>query len=210
MKPIAACYLRVSTDEQTVENQRAPLLQLCERRGWQPRWYEEVESGAKQDRPVLAAMLTAAKRGEVKAVVVVAIDRLGRNLRHVLNTVLDLNALGVAVVSHREDWLDTSGPFRDVLLAFVAFVAQWERSTLIERTRAGIARAKRQGKHTGRPRASPVLVGAAVDHVLAGDLLPTAAKRAGVSERTVRRALVARGARPKPWGRRGTWELPAE
>jgi DNA invertase Pin-like site-specific DNA recombinase len=209
MKPTAACYLRVSTDEQTVENQRAPLEQLCAARGWEPRWFEEVESGAKKDRPQLAAMLEAAHRGEVKAVVVVAVDRLGRDLRHVFNLVLKLNDVGVQVVSHRESWLDTGGPFRDMLLMFVSFIAQWERTTLIERTRAGIARAKRQGKHTGRPRKSPVLVGAAVDYVLNGETLPDAAVRAGVSERTVRRALVAQGARPKPWGRRGEWELPA-
>jgi putative DNA-invertase from lambdoid prophage Rac len=190
----AALYLRVSTDGQTVENQRAELAQLATARGWAPVWYEETASGAKA-RPVLDQLVRDAKAGKAEVLAFWALDRLSREgAGPVLNLVHELARVGVKLVSIRESWLDTSGPFGDVLVAFAATMARLERERLIERTRAGIDRARREGKAIGRPRASPILLHAAADLVAAGEPLRAAARSKGVAEATLRRFLAARRA----------------
>ncbi|MBF5046406.1 recombinase family protein [Aggregicoccus sp. 17bor-14] len=82
-----------------------------------------------------------------------------------INTVLGLDRLGVPVVSVREPWLDNTGPVRSLLVAIFGWVAEQERSRLIERTRAGLARARAQGKRLGRPRASQFALASAADLV---------------------------------------------
>ena len=107
----AAVYLRVSTDRQTAENQVAEVRQLAVARGYEPVVYEEIESAAKV-RPVLDRMLADLRAGRVQAVAVWALDRLHRSMTGAINTVLELDRLGVPVLSVREPWLDTSGPVR--------------------------------------------------------------------------------------------------
>jgi putative DNA-invertase from lambdoid prophage Rac len=162
----AAAYVRVSTDRQTAENQVAEVRQLAVARGFEPVIYEEVESVAKA-RPVLDRMLADVRAGRVQAVAVWALDRLHRSMTGAINTVLELDRLGVPVLSVREGWLDTSGPVRPLLVAIFGWVAEQERTRLIERTKAGLARARRQGKVLGRPRASQVMLHAASDLVAA-------------------------------------------
>jgi putative DNA-invertase from lambdoid prophage Rac len=183
-----AVYLRVSTDRQTVENQRAEVEQLARARGFEPVTYEEVESATKA-RPVLERMLADARAGRVQGVAAWALDRLHRSMTGAINTVLELDRLGVPVLSVREGWLDTSGPVRPLLVAIFGWVAEQERARLIERTRAGIERARRAGRRLGRPRAPALALAAALAHVEAGRSIRAAARAAGVSERTVRRAV---------------------
>jgi putative DNA-invertase from lambdoid prophage Rac len=161
----AAVYLRVSCDRSTVENQRAVVAQMAVARGFEPMVYEEVESA------------------------VVALDRLHRSMTGAIATVLELDRLGVPALSVREGWMDTSGPVRPLLVAIVGWVAEQERAVLVERTMAGLARARREGKTFGRPRTSPVKVAAAVDHVRAGVSERVAARAAGISRSTLQRAL---------------------
>jgi putative DNA-invertase from lambdoid prophage Rac len=184
----AALYARVSTAEQTTANQLAELRQLATARGWEPVLYEEQESAAKR-RPVLDQLMDDARRGKVRALVVWALDRLDRNQLACLARVVELDRLGVPVVSVREPWLDTSGPARSLLVAVFGWVAEQERARLIERTRAGLDRARREGKQIGRPRASPVLLHAAADRVRAGLPLRQAAREAGVGAATLSRFL---------------------
>src|SRR5512138_778407 len=158
----AGLYVRVSTDRQTAENQLVEVRQLALARGYEPVVYEEVESAAKV-RPVLDRMLADVRAGRVHAVAVWALDRLHRSMTGAINTVLECDRLGVPVLSVREGWLDTSGPVRPLLVAIFGWVAEQERTRLIERTRAGLDRARRQGTKLGRPRASPVLLTAAAD-----------------------------------------------
>lgn len=201
----AALYLRVSTDKQTVENQRADLMQLAKARGWEPVTYEETGSAVKA-RPVFDALLRDAHAGKVGAVVVWRLDRLHRSMQGAINDVLALDEKGCVVVSVKESWLDTSGPVRKLLVAIFGWVAECERETLIERTRAGIARARAQGKHLGRPRVAdrnPVILYAAVAAVV--DLrmpLEQAARHYGIARSTLQRAVAARrksnGADPTP------------
>ena len=139
----AAVFLRVSTDRQTLENQRAEVEQLARARGYEPVVYEETESAAAKRRPVFERMLADARAGKLKAVAVWAIDRLHRSMQGAINDVLELDRLGVRVLSVRESWLDTSGPVRPLLVAIFGWVAEQERARLIERTKAGLERARR-------------------------------------------------------------------
>jgi putative DNA-invertase from lambdoid prophage Rac len=183
-----ALYVRVSTDRQQVENQVAEVRQLALARGYDPVIYEEVESAAKA-RPVMDRMLADVRAGRVAAVAVWALDRLHRSMTGAINTVLELDRLGVPVLSVREGWLDTSGPVRPLLVAIFGWVAEQERTRLIERTKAGLERARREGKRLGRPPASPVLLHAARDLVAAGVPVAEAARRKGVARSTLQRLL---------------------
>jgi DNA invertase Pin-like site-specific DNA recombinase len=184
----AALYIRVSTDRQTVENQVAELRQLAAARGFESVIYEEVESAAKA-RPVLDRVLADARAGRVRAILVWALDRLHRSMVGSIQTVLECDRIGVPVISLREPWLDTSGPVRPLLVAIFGWVAEQERARLIERTKAGLERARRQGKRLGRPPASPILLNAAADLVREGVPVSEAARRKGTSRTTLRRFL---------------------
>jgi len=187
----AALYVRVSTDRQTAENQVAELRQLAAARNLEPVIYEEVESAAKA-RPVLDRMLADARAGKVRAILVWALDRLHRSMVGSIQTVLECDRLGVPVVSLREPWLDTAGPVRPLLIAIFGWVAEQERTRLIERTKAGLERARRQGKRLGRPPASPILLHAARDLVDEGIPVAEAARRKAVSRASLRRFLALR------------------
>ena len=195
----AAIYVRVSTDRQTVENQLAELRQLAEARGFEPVVYEEVESAAKA-RPVLDRLLADVRAGRVRAILVWALDRLHRSMLGAIQTVLELDRLGVPVVSVREPWLDTSGPVRPLLVAIFGWVAEQERARLIERTKAGLERARRSGtksgKPIGRPPSSPILLHAAAERVRAGEPARAVARDLGLSDRTVRRFMSRDAAKP--------------
>jgi putative DNA-invertase from lambdoid prophage Rac len=188
---IAAVYLRVSTDRQTVQNQLADLQRVVEARGYEAITYEEIESAAKH-RPVLDRLLADARAGRVQAVAVWALDRLHRSMVGAIQTVLELDRLGVRVISAREPWLDTVSPVRPLLVAIFGWVAEQERTRLIERTKAGMSRARRDGKKIGRPRTSAVLLHAAADLVAQGVPVAEAARTKGVSRASLRRWMAER------------------
>lgn len=194
----AAVYVRVSTVDQTVENQRADLLRLCEARGWSPQVFQEIESGAKV-RPVLDSLCADAKRGRFGVVVVWALDRLGRSLWDTLDRVRGLDAAGVRLVSYQEPWADTGTPTRDLLLMIFAWVAQQERQRLIERTKAGLARARAQGKRIGRPGRDVTASQMARARGLreAGRPWRDVARAVKVPVRTLRRRLEPHPSRPR-------------
>jgi len=187
----AAVYLRVSTEHQTVENQRADVEQLARARGFSElALYEETESAMKR-RPVFDRMMADVRAGRVEAVVIWSLDRLGRGFT-CFDTYRELVRLGVRVLAVREPWLDADGPARDLLAAVMAWVSGFERQRLVERTRAGLERAKRQGKKLGRPAASPLKVGTALQLVEGGLSIRAAAAKAGVARETVRKAFAAK------------------
>jgi putative DNA-invertase from lambdoid prophage Rac len=190
----AALYLRVSTDGQTVEAQREPLAQLAAARGWTPLWYEEVASSVKR-RPVLERMLEDAMRGQVSAIGVVALDRLGRSMLGILQTVDALARANVTVVSLREPWLDLGGPVRQLLIAVMGWMAENERLLIVERTRAGLANVRKNGsksgKPIGRPPADLLKLGMGERAVLEGKSIRAAAREAGLAESILRRHLLS-------------------
>ncbi len=189
----AALYIRVSSDRQTGENQVAELRQLAAARRFEPVPYEEVESAAKA-RPVFDRMLADARAGRIRAILVWALDRLHRSMLGSIQDVLECDRIGVPVISLREPWLDTSGPVRPLLVAIFGWVAEQERARLIERTKAGIERARRQGKRLGRPPTSPILLHAAAELVTGGMAVSKAARAKGVARSTLTRFLQTRAA----------------
>lgn len=195
-------YLRVSTGEQTTDNQRPDVERLAAARGGVVgRWYtDEGVSGSRARRPGLDALMRDAKNGDT--VLVWRLDRLGRSMLNTLNTVRELDARGVGLASVGEPWLSTDGPMRSLLLAVFAWFAEYERTTIVERTRAGLARARAEGVTLGRRPRSADALARAVAAYREGDSVRELAKAAGVSEATLRRKLDAAGAarprKPKP------------
>ncbi len=96
-------------------------------RGYEPVVYEETESAAKT-RPVLDRMFADVRAGRIQAVGIWALDRLHHSMHGAISTVLELDRLGVPVLSVREGWLDTSGPVRPLLVAIFGWVAEQERA----------------------------------------------------------------------------------
>jgi DNA invertase Pin-like site-specific DNA recombinase len=149
-----ALYLRVSTANQTTENQRIDLEQVAHMRNWAivEIFRDEGISGAKgrNARPALDKLLKDAVRGKFDVVAVWSIDRLGRSLQHLIETVNELRATNVDLYSHKQA-LDTSTPAGK--LAFLVFgaLSEYERELIKERVRAGLDRARRDGTKLGRP-----------------------------------------------------------
>jgi DNA invertase Pin-like site-specific DNA recombinase len=148
----AAMYARVSTLDQEPENQLRELRRYAEARGWQAIAYvDKGVSGARESRPALDELVKAAKRRRFDTLVVWRLDRLGRNLRHLIMLLDELTALGVGFVSLGEG-IDTSTAAGRLQLHILGAIAEFERARIAERVRLGVARAKAQGKRLGRPR----------------------------------------------------------
>jgi DNA invertase Pin-like site-specific DNA recombinase len=148
----AAMYARVSTLDQEPENQLRELRRYAEARGWQAIEYvDKGVSGARESRPALDELVTAARRRRFDTLVVWRLDRLGRNLRHLIMLLDELTAIGVGFVSLGEG-IDTSTPAGRLQLHILGAIAEFERARIAERVRLGVARAKAQGKRLGRPR----------------------------------------------------------
>jgi DNA invertase Pin-like site-specific DNA recombinase len=182
----AALYARVSTLDQHVENQLTELRTYCERRGWTAVEYvDRGVSGSKDRRPALDAMLAAAKRRKFDVLVVWRLDRLGRTLRHLILMLDEVHALGVAFVSLAEG-IDATTPAGRLQLHVLGAIAEFERARIQERVRAGLSRARAQGKKLGRPRRS---MDEARLAPVRGLPVREAAERLGVSAATAHRWL---------------------
>lgn len=138
-------YVRVSTSKQTTDQQRDAL----EAAGV-TRIFEDVISGSKSDRPGLKALLDFARDGDT--ITVVALDRLGRSMTHVILTIEELQSRGILVRSLRE-CVDFSQPVGRMLAGIFAALAEYERTLIRERAEAAREAARARGKQTGRPRA---------------------------------------------------------
>ncbi|MXR36912.1 recombinase family protein [Craterilacuibacter sinensis] len=179
-------YLRVSTDDQTIDNQRMQI----EAKGYKVEsnhWYvDEAISGSTRasERPQFKAMLDYLRDGDT--LVVAAIDRLGRNTIDVLQTVETLKNKGVSVISLRESF-DLTTPAGQMMLTMLAGLAQMEKAIIAERREAGMARARAEGKHMGRPRETPVETILKALKVNEGNVSKTA-RELKVSRQTIIRA----------------------
>ena len=154
MSKRAAIYLRVSTDGQTVENQRLDLEKLASLRGWRIiASYEDAGiSGTKgrDKRPGLEALLKDARRRKFDLAVFWAIDRLGRSTATVASTMDELAEAGIGMFAFKES-MDTSTAHGRAMLEMAAVFARLEREMIKERVVAGLARARAEGKRLGRP-----------------------------------------------------------
>ena len=148
----AAIYARVSTFDQEPENQLQEVRRYVGARGWQATEYvDKGVSGAKDSRPALDTLVRDAKRRKFDTLVVWRLDRLGRNLRHLILLLEELQALGVAFVSLSEG-IDATTPAGKLQLHILGAIAEFERARIAERVKAGLQRARAQGKRLGRPR----------------------------------------------------------
>src|ERR1035437_585287 len=146
----AALYLRVSTLDQHPETQLLDLRQMASQRGYEiGQEYTDRISGATARRPGLDAMMRAARRGQFDVVLVWACDRIARSTKHFLEVLDELNRLNIEFISFREQ-IDTGGPLGRAIMVIVGAVAELERSLIVERVRAGMRRAKLEGRHIGR------------------------------------------------------------
>ena len=180
----AAIYARVSTLDQEPENQLQELRRYVAARGWTATEYvDRGISGTADRRPALDVLVRDAKRRRFDVLVCWRLDRLGRNLRHLILLLDDLQAVGIAFVSLNEG-IDTGTPAGRLQLHILGAIAEFERDRIRERVLAGLERARRQGTRLGRPRA---LV--PIDRVRAARQLPlaAAARSLGVSRSTVKR-----------------------
>src|SRR5438067_5397792 len=174
-----ACYLRVSTNEQTVENQRNDLRAYCTARGWEhvTEYVDHGISGTKDRRPALDRLMVEVKARKVDVVVVAAFDRFGRSVRHLVEALELFRHLGVEFISLREQ-VDTGSALGQAIFTIIAAIAQLERSLIVERVKAGLRRARAEGKKLGRPR---LQVDERQLRAVAGQPVRTAARTLGIS-----------------------------
>jgi len=192
-------YARVSTEEQNLDLQRLAL----EAAGCEIIYEDHGVSGAAIDRPGLNDARAAANAGDV--LVVWKLDRLGRSLPHLIETINELREAGIGFRSLQEQ-IDTTSAGGRFYLHILAALAEFERELIAERTRAGMESARRRGKHIGRPRK---LTAQQLDHarklLKTGDETRAAiAASFGVDVATLRRALAREGTEAAASGRPGT------
>jgi len=150
VKKRAAIYCRVSTADQHPETQLYDLREMAKQRGYQiVREYSDVISGAKSKRPGLDALMADARRRKFDVVLVAAFDRIARSTRHFLEVLDALNHLGIEFVSFREN-IDTGGPLGRAMLTIIGAISELEKSLIVERVKAGMRRAKLEGRRIGR------------------------------------------------------------
>jgi len=149
-----AIYARVSTFNQDVMLQTRELRQFAEARGWTVvgDYTDTGVSGAKDSRPELNRLMLAAKRRQFDVVLCWKLDRFGRSLRHLVNDLAELEAVGVAFVS-LTDHLDLTTPAGRLMFQVIAAMGEFERELIRERVRAGLRNARAKGKRLGRPHA---------------------------------------------------------
>jgi DNA invertase Pin-like site-specific DNA recombinase len=148
-------YSRVSTNHgQDPELQLRELREYAASRGWKivQEYVDQGVSGSKDSRPALNRLMSDAHQRKIDAVLVWKLDRFGRSLRHLVNALAELEALGVAFVSLRDN-LDLSTPSGRLMFQIIGVMAEFERSLIQERVKAGLRNAKAKGQRLGRPRA---------------------------------------------------------
>ena len=153
-----AIYARVSTDEQTTDNQVLKLKQVADRNGWKVEAiYADPISGAKSKRPELDKLMKAIMRKEIDMVMVWSVDRLGRSLQHLTTLLSDIHSKGINLYLHQQG-IDTTTPSGKMMFQMCGVFAEFERSMIRERVMAGLDRARSQGKRLGRPPIPPITV----------------------------------------------------
>jgi DNA invertase Pin-like site-specific DNA recombinase len=188
----AAIYARVGTSGQTVSNQLQELRKVAERHGWE-NVHEYEDSGisgskGRDKRPQFDQMLKAANRREFDIIMSWSVDRLGRSLQHLVEFLGDIQQKGVDLYLHQQN-IDTSTPSGKAMFRMVGVFAEFERSMIQERVKAGLARARSEGKKLGRPRVSAETEGKIKDARKEGQGMLKIARSLGVGVSTVQRVL---------------------
>jgi len=187
----AAIYCRVSTLDQNPQSQLLDLQQLASQRAFEvvKVYTDHGVSGTRTRRPALDEMLADARRGRFEVLLIWSCDRIARSTRHLLEVLDELSRLQIQFVSFREA-LDTSGALGRAVTVIIGAIAELERSLIIEPVRAGMRRAKLEGRHSGR---NPLDLDttAIIGDRAKGLSLRQVAKSHRISTATVRRILSA-------------------
>ena len=150
-----ALYARVSTNDQTVENQLIDLRRYAKERGWgvAGEFADNGVSGTKASRPALDQMMDAARKRKFDVLLVWRFDRFARSVKHLVVALEELRSLNIDFISYQEN-IDTSSALGQAIFTIVAAMAALERNIIVERVHAGLRRARQQGKRIGRPQAA--------------------------------------------------------
>jgi DNA invertase Pin-like site-specific DNA recombinase len=163
-------YLRVSTSGQTVENQRQDLRRVAEQRGWHivGEYVDHGISGSKgrDKRPQFDQLAKDATQGKLDLVAAWSIDRIGRSLGHLVEFMDELRQQGVGIYLHQQQ-VDTSTAAGRAFLQMAGVFAEFERAVIVERVRAGLARARTSGTRSGRPIGRPPVSGHVIRRIKA-------------------------------------------
>ncbi len=187
-----AIYSRVSTDGQTVDNQLLELRAVAERHGWEvvEEYSDNGVSGAKgrEKRPAYDALCQAATRREVDLIMAWSVDRLGRSLQHLVSFLGEIHAKGVDLYLHQQG-IDTTTPAGKAMFQMCGVFAEFERAMIQERVKAGLARARANGKTLGRPKVNGDISKAILKARAAGTGKRKIAKQLGIGVGTVYRVI---------------------
>jgi DNA invertase Pin-like site-specific DNA recombinase len=189
-----ALYARVSTDQQTSKNQLRELRLVAERMGWvvAEEYVDHGLSGVKDrdKRPAFDRMLNGAVRREFDVLAAWSVDRLGRSLQHLVRFLDEIHSKRIDLYLHQQG-IDTTTPAGKALFQMCGVFAEFERSMIQERVKAGLARARAQGKVLGRPRVSSRIEATVRALRAKGRGIHAIAKEAGVGVGTVQRIIRA-------------------
>jgi len=192
----AALYCRVSTVDQHPETQLGELRQFAANKGFTivGEYTDHGYCGARVRRPALDRMIDDARRHRFDVLLVWSCDRLARSTKHLLQTIDELNGMGVQFLSQREA-IDTEGPLGRAILVIVSAMAELERCIIIERVRAGMRRARLEGRQIGRARLD-VNRDQVIRDRRSGMSLTQVAKKHGISRASVCRLVKESSASP--------------
>ena len=194
-RPIAV-YVRVSTEKQELDNQLVLIESWLKARGLQAdyRFIEQPMSGSEDERPQFLALWEKIDKGEIKTLVVAELSRLSRRMPSLVNFLYKCVEKDVTVVSLREEWLANAlknKMFRPIVIAMLSTLYELERQMISERTKAGLERAKREGKHVGRPQKLSAKEQKKIMELYSmGVPISRIASQLGVSRSTVKRYII--------------------
>jgi DNA invertase Pin-like site-specific DNA recombinase len=195
MKRVAV-YVRVSTDDQNLDNQVQVLTDVARQRGWQivELYSDQGISGAKgkDSRPGFRRLCKHANQGKFDMVACWAVDRLSRSLQDLVSFFGEMAAINIGLYIHQQA-VDSTTPAGKAMLQMSGVFAEFERAMLMERINAGIARAKRAGKTFGRPKVGPRVEAAIRSHRAAGLGILKTARLVGVGVSVVQRMEAVHG-----------------
>jgi len=188
--PRVGIYVRVSTGNQTVANQRQAVTEAVRRFGWTvARVFEDKAisgSLSRQDRPGFDALMKAVARREIDVVAAWDASRLSRSLKDLVDFLAELKARGVGLYLHQSG-IDTTTPSGQALLQMLGVFSELERGLIIERIRAGLDRARREGKRLGRPRLPNDKISSIRKHLKSGTGLHKTTRLVGCGVSAVQR-----------------------
>ena len=187
-----AIYARVSTLDQSTDSQLLDLRRYVSDRSWQvfKEYCDNGVSGTTDRRPALDELMNDAKKRKFDVVLVWRFDRFARSTKHLILALEEFKGLGIDFVSYQEN-IDTSSPLGSAIFTIISAVAQLERDIIAERVRAGLRRARENGKQIGRPRGTALDMERIIGLRQQGLSLMAIARKVSTSKSSVARVLRA-------------------